>query len=173
MSRHINIYKCRRTLFKFVSLQDGQATVEAAFLLPILFVVFGLLLQPVVLLYTRGVMNSAAAEGCRLSATATNNADVESFVRRRLGLVPNLSLFHNGGNASWKIECSCGKSDTYTVAISHEATVLPLLGISAGLVAKMQDASTVKQEVNISLPVHAAWYADEDKSASDWIKKWN
>lgn len=51
--------------------ESGQSTVEAAVLLPVLFVVFGLLLQPAILLYNRCIMNAAAAEGCRLVATGS------------------------------------------------------------------------------------------------------
>ena len=49
--------------------ESGQATVEAAFLLPVLFVGLLLLMQPGILLYDRLVMQAAASEGCRLLAT--------------------------------------------------------------------------------------------------------
>ncbi len=45
--------------------EDGQATVEAAFALPVLFLLVLLLVQPGIVLYDRMVMASAAAEGCR------------------------------------------------------------------------------------------------------------
>ncbi len=51
--------------------EAGQATVEAAFLVPVLFIVLLLLLQPGILLYDRIVMQGAAAQGCRLLATST------------------------------------------------------------------------------------------------------
>ena len=51
--------------------ESGQATVEAAFLLPVLFVGLLLLMQPGILLYDRLVMQAAASEGCRLLATKT------------------------------------------------------------------------------------------------------
>ena len=44
--------------------ESGQATVEAAFLLPVLFVGLLLLMQPGILLYDRLVMQAAASEGC-------------------------------------------------------------------------------------------------------------
>ena len=47
----------------------GQATVEAAFALPIALVLVILLVQPGILLYDRIVMQQAAAETCRLLAT--------------------------------------------------------------------------------------------------------
>ena len=42
--------------------ESGQATVEAAFLLPVLFVGLLLLMQPGILLYDRLVMQAAASE---------------------------------------------------------------------------------------------------------------
>ena len=43
--------------------EGGQATVEAAVLIPVLFTVLLLLIQPGIILYDRMVMNYAAAEG--------------------------------------------------------------------------------------------------------------
>ena len=40
---------------------SGQATVEAAFLIPVIFVAMMVLLQPGIILYDRMVMNHAAA----------------------------------------------------------------------------------------------------------------
>lgn len=53
--------------------ESGQATLEAAFLLPVLLVVFGVFLQPMLLLYDRCVMQTAAAETCRMLATSTQD----------------------------------------------------------------------------------------------------
>ena len=47
----------------------GQTTVEAAFGLPIVFLLVLLLAQPGIVLYDRMVMASAASEACRLLAT--------------------------------------------------------------------------------------------------------
>ena len=79
--------------------ESGQATVEAAFLLPVLFVGLLLLMQPGILLYDRLVMQAAASEGCRLLATKTAAAgdmaeSCEAFVRHRLGAIPPVSCFH-------------------------------------------------------------------------------
>ena len=54
--------------------ESGQATVEAAFLIPVLLVALLLLMQPGILLYDRLVMNAAASEACRLLATKTDAA---------------------------------------------------------------------------------------------------
>ena len=49
--------------------ERGQATVEAAFGIPIVFLLVLLLAQPGIVLYDRMVMASAASEACRLLAT--------------------------------------------------------------------------------------------------------
>ena len=53
----------------------AQSTVEAAFLLPTFLTLILLALQPVCLLYTRAVMESAAAETARLMTTTTAEDD--------------------------------------------------------------------------------------------------
>ena len=83
-------WRARRS---FAGRERGQATVEAAVLIPVLFTALLLLLQPGILLYDRMVMQGAAAEGCRLLATKTAaqgdmDGSCEAFVRHRLGAVP-------------------------------------------------------------------------------------
>lgn len=88
----------------------AQSTVEAAFLLPTFLTLILLALQPVCLLYTRAVMESAAAETARLMITTTaEDDDLKEFTRRRLAAVPNVSIFHAGGPLSWDIELSPGR----------------------------------------------------------------
>lgn len=84
--------------------ERGQASVEAVFLLPVLLVVIGLMLEPSILFYNRCVMCNAAAEGCRM--LETNSSDEQSakaFVARRLRAVPNVDVFHCGGS-KWNVE---------------------------------------------------------------------
>ena len=86
--------------------EEGQATVEAAVLVPTVMVVLALLLQPAMLLYTRSVMSGAAAEGARLATTATYDevaSLVDSYVRRRLRAVPDVACFHDGGADAWDV----------------------------------------------------------------------
>ena len=51
--------------------ERAQATIEAAFAIPLLGVLLLMLLQPGIVLYDKIVMEHAAAEGCRLLATTT------------------------------------------------------------------------------------------------------
>lgn len=67
-------------------------------MLPTFLALILLALQPVCLLYTRAVMESAAAETARLMTTTTaEDDDLKEFARRRLAAVPNVSIFHAGG----------------------------------------------------------------------------
>ena len=67
-------------------------------MLPTFLTLILLALQPVCLLYTRAVMESAAAETARLMTTTTaEDDDLKEFTRRRLAAVPNVSIFHAGG----------------------------------------------------------------------------
>ena len=74
-------------------------------MLPTFLTLILLALQPVCLLYTRAVMESAAAETARLMTTTTaEDDDLKEFTRRRLAAVPSVSIFHAGGPLSWDIE---------------------------------------------------------------------
>ena len=77
--------------------EEGQASVEVAVLIPVLFLVVALLVQPACLLYTRAVMSGAAAQGARLAASNPSSDEAVAFVRRRLKAVPEVSVFHAGG----------------------------------------------------------------------------
>lgn len=77
--------------------ERGQATVEAAFLIPVLFTVLLLSVQPGMVLYDRIVMQAAASDACRLAAVKTDavgdsSQAVEAFVRHRLGAIPPVPL---------------------------------------------------------------------------------
>lgn len=153
--------------------ESGQATVEAAVLLPVLFLVLGIFLQPAVLLYDKAVMHAAAAEGCRLVATATSrDVAVEEYVRRKLGAVPALDAFHVGGRRSWQVSWA-GPDETGEVSVEVEgrARPLPLLGVAAGLAGSMADDGTVRLRVEEHGSSRPAW-AQAAGAPEDWIGGW-
>ena len=147
----------------------GQASVEAAFLLPILLILFGLLLQPVILLYNKTVMNAAAAEACRAAGTIEKQADLDAFIKRRLGSIPKLSIFHDG---SWNLEYKLNSEDRNYIAIKHKVQTLPLLGISAGLLAKKVSSNQIEQEVCVYTQIQPTWLSKSEKSLQDWVNSW-
>ena len=113
----------------------GQGTVEAAVAIPVVFLLLLLLLQPGIILYDRLVMGNAAAEGCRLLATANGDmrGSCEAFIRHRLAAVPQHDCFHvHRGDCSWYIEFEGDEaSQVVTVRIGNELRPLPLFVFSA------------------------------------------
>ena len=110
----------------------GQATVEAVLLLPVLLTLILLLAQPVIALYTRSVMSASAHEACRLITTAPAGARpdaFEGFVRRRLGSIPPIPLFHEHDPCSYVIRfIGDESSDAVTVRIENTMRPVPLIG---------------------------------------------
>ena len=60
----------------------GQSTIEAAFLIPVIFVCLLVLIQPAILLVNKLVMEAAAYEGCRYALTCVETGRSEE---RRVG----------------------------------------------------------------------------------------
>ncbi len=165
----------RRALRRLVAEERGQATVEAALLLPVLLLCMTLLVQPACLLYTRCVMQQAAAEGCRVLTTAPDTAGVadqtyRAFVLRRLGAVPDIDIFHVGGDAGWRISFS-GPSDGYEVGVSIETSVkpLPLFGTVASLFLEGDGEGGVLLKVDVSATLRPSWL---EGSYGVWSSIW-
>ena len=115
--------------------RSGQASVEAAILLPAVMALLVLLLQPACLLYTRTVMRAAAASTVRAAMSApagggTDDAYV-AYALRRLAAVPQLDIFHIGGTAGWDVELGRGQGSA-SCDISTRVRPLPLLGMALG-----------------------------------------
>ncbi|MCI6274781.1 MAG: pilus assembly protein [Coriobacteriaceae bacterium] len=150
--------------------EAGQATVEAAVLLPVVMVVLALLLQPAMLLYTRAVMSGAVAEGARLAATASHG-EVESlvggYVRRRLKAVPNVACFHEGGSEAWDVAVE-QDGGRVRVVVRGRARPLPLVGVTAGLVGQM-DGGSVLLSAMVERDMRAEWVEGD---YDDWIAAW-
>lgn len=154
--------------------REGQASVEAALLLPVTMAILALLIQPACLLYTRGVMESSAAEGVRALATATGSGGTttdacELFVRRRLEAVPELSCFHAGGSNDWQVSCEGSEgSGSCSVSIEGHARPLPLLGLFAGALGAADEAGIVL-EVEVREDVRPEWLTG---GYGEWIGMW-
>lgn len=154
----------------FCSEDSGQASVEAALLLPVLMVCLALLVQPMCLLYTRCVMQSAAAEGCRLLATATGDTDdaaCEQYVHRRLSAVPQVDVFLAG---DWQVELQGNaESDEVGVQIVGHARPLPLVGVVAALLGPVDQAGNVELKVSVTRCARPGWV---EGGYSDWTSIW-
>lgn len=160
----------------------GQATVEAAFALPVLMLLILILLQPGILLYDRIVMTNAASEGCRVLMTVSDETDtsVENFVRRRLSAVPQTDIFHvhsSGAGCSWEIKATGNeKSSEVMVEISTKVKLLPLIGSAVGLFGGTDEAGNITLSVSSSMASQPNWVETQelgnypDKWPGAWLK---
>lgn len=154
------------------SSERGQATVEAAFLLPVLLAVLGALLQPSILLYDRCAMQAAAAETCRVVATGTaGDTAVRAFALRRLGAIPDIAAFHEDGRDSWEVSWEGTGSGEATVRIVNRARPLPLFGVLAGLRGRVDADGAIVQEVEARSSPVPQW-ARGSGSPDEWIGAW-
>lgn len=159
----------------------GQSTVEAAFLVPVLFILLLLLLQPGVVLYDRMVMNGAAAEGCRLLATRTDaaGADMEAYrgsVLRRLGSVPQEEHFHvhDGGGCSWEILLDGDESaGEVSVTIRNKLEPLPIVDEAATLLGMVDERGHLTVEVSASAPAQPQWVVESEAGLNPgaWVEE--
>ena len=158
----------------------GQATVEAAFLIPVVFLLLLMIVQPGILLYDRIVMGAAASETCRLLATSAPDtvASCEAFARNRLAGVPPVAIFHvHEGDAacSWRIELAGDESsDEVRVGIETAVRPLPLLDVGASLLGLLDAAGNLRVSVECAQPTQPQW-ARETAAGADprgWAGAW-
>lgn len=146
----------------------GQASVEAAVLIPALLVVVALLVQPACLLYTRAVMLGAAAQSARLAATDPSADEVVAFARRRLKAVPEVGVFHTGGEGDWGVSVSGEGTGKAKVEVVGHARPLPLMAAISGALLGA-DGSGVMLKVSVEVDSHASWV---NGSYGGWIGVW-
>lgn len=150
----------------------GQATVEAALLLPSLLVVLAVLLEPACVLYTRSVMASTAAELCRLLVTRRGDVtddEVKAFALRRLRAVPECVPFHGGGEGDWAIEASSGAaSPKAEVTIRGHVPLLPLFSL-VGQAFGVVGEEGLELSVSASEDLRPSWL---EGGYGDWVSIW-
>lgn len=161
--------------------ERGQGTVEAAVVVPVLFLLMLLLLQPGIILYDRLVMGNAAAEGCRLLATSTDalgsmQGSCEAFIRHRLAAIPQHDCFHvHGGGCSWTIETSGDEtSGTVTVRVGNELRPLPLFDAGSRLLglANARGNLVIEESVTMATQPDWVWSSPSGSVPADWIGSW-
>lgn len=159
----------------------GQAVVEGAFAIPVIFLLLLLLLQPGILLYDRLVMSAAAAEGCRMLVTGSSaygaGADAyEAAIRRHLGAIPQQENFHcHQGGCSWQIELSGDEgSAEVQVRITGRVKLLPLLDMGGTLLGMGDGAGTIELAVESRAPTQNDWVAASELGLSPaaWVGEW-
>lgn len=159
----------------------GQATLEAAFLIPILLICLLLVIQPGILLYDRMVMESAAAQGCRILATRTSsqqaeNAHYENFVRHRLGCIPEHESFHlHDPVCSWEIELNGSESSpSVSVTITNKLHLLPLFDFGAQVAGLLDESGAFPLSVTVEMPTQPRWVGNQELGLSPrgWVEQW-
>jgi hypothetical protein len=141
-------------------------------LLPIVMFCTAFLLQPACLLYTRAIMHGTAAETARAAATATSDAKeswYEAYALRRLAAVPDVAVFHAGGEDDWEVEVSGLGEDEVSVRIRGHARPLPLLGVLARAFGE-SDADGMVLEAEVSERVRPSWLTG---SYGSWVDVWD
>ena len=163
----------------FVRDETGQGTLEAALVLPILFGLMLLLIQPGIILYDRTIMNNAAAEGCRVLATQTGvlgdaAASSEAFVRHRLAAIPAQENFHvHNPTCSWEITFEGDERSSWVgVTIRHQVKPLPLIALGAGLLGATDDQGNITLEVTQRMQTQPEWAFARETAPSDWAGAW-
>lgn len=156
----------------------GQASVEAAFLLPLFCLLVLMLCQPAILLYDRMVMESAAAEGCRLLATRTDTGagdhaqeKYEGYVRRRLGAIPPVECFHlHEGSCSYAIALSGDENASeVSVSIENRVRLLPVIGLGARMLGLCDEGRVYTQHVELRAPARPGWTTG---APGEWRDRW-
>jgi hypothetical protein len=157
----------------------GQGTVEAAFLLPVLMLLFLMLLQPGIVLYDRIIMTNAAAEACRVLTTAQGDTQVVAdYAKRRLGSIPPLPLFHvHEADCSWVITCEGGgASDVARVTIVNEVKPVPLLDMAGALMGLLNEKGHLEIKVSVEVPTRASWAQESlqgktpEEAGGEWLE---
>lgn len=152
----------------------GQATVEAAFLIPVILLLMALLVQPVIVLFDRAVMEAAASEGVRVLETLSPGDERAACaaVERRLSAVPDIGVFHEG---PWLVEIVGGEGQTNAcVSVEHEIRPLPFMGIGMELLGMTNDRGLIEQEVSKDAKVTEDWVAESrfGSDAEAWLRRW-
>lgn len=159
------IHKTKR----FLKDSSGQASVEAALLIPVLLALCLLLLQPVCLLYTRQIMEATAAQAVRIGVTAADEDDIQTYCLRKLKAVPNLDIFHVKAQDDWEIAYTKDEElGTVEISIKGHATPIPLLSLLTTQVLNSDDKGLIL-EVNVCEEIYPNW-AEGDYEL--WCDSW-
>lgn len=156
----------------------GQATVEAAFLVPLLLIGLMMLIQPGIILYDRMVMGSAASEGCRLLVTmsATDGIDrYEEAVKRALASVPQQDNFHMHNPCSWEVVLEGGVGSRATVTIRNKVRPLPLFDWGAAALGILDSDGLMSIEVKSETSGWPDWVSGSSGGLTPrgWIDSWD
>ena len=151
-----------RTLFRS---DQAQASIESAFILPLVFICMGLALQPLLYMYSKSLCTEAVEEGARYAISVENDTYVERYVRRRLDAIPSIGILHKDGDGDWNIEI-VRQSNSVAISLTGHMQELPILGLAAHLYLP-HDAEGLLIEAKAQAVSHPSW---REGSYEDWVE---
>lgn len=156
--------------------RKGQGTVEAALVIPIVFILVLLLIQPAIVLYDRIIMTNAAAEGCRLNATlAAGNQGCKEFIHNRLASIPPHALFHvHEPECSWDVAVTGDETTEISkVVIANKVRPLPLFGSVLGVMGLIDRSGLLTIEVSCEAQNQPSWVTESvSGDPNAWVREW-
>lgn len=154
----------------------GQATVEAAILVPVVFLLLVLLCQPAILLYDRMVMSAAAGQAVRMLSTRASDAPdggFERVIESQLAAIPRSDVFHTGGG-SWRIDLEGNEASREVhVAIENRVRPLPLVGLLAGAAGLADGDGLLRITVEATGRTQPDWVLAQGTSPAEWTGQWD
>lgn len=166
---------------KFLKLKNnsGQATIEAAVMIPVIFLLLLLLIQPGILLYDKMIMISAASECTRVLSTCSeeNKTQIcDSFLRRRLSAIPQQDNFHvHSSDCSYKFDFIGNQSsDTVEVKVRNEVKPIPLIGFLSGILGILNSNDNFELNVSANCKTRPEWCQNSPlgSNVERWVGGW-
>lgn len=157
----------------------AQATVEAAIMIPVIFLLILLLIQPGIILYDLTVMNSAAAETCRVLSTS-NDENIskicEPFARKRLSAIPQQENFHlhnNGCSYEFNFDGN-QNSEVVSVSIKNQLQPLPLIAFLSDVMGLLNSNGCFEIEAQSQQTVRPSWVKNSSAGGNPdyWVGAW-
>lgn len=156
-------------IYKTLSSEIAQASVEAAFILPVALLLCGMVIQVGIYGFTRSVMMRTCAETVRVAAFDFdgNTQDCCEFAKRRLAAIPNLALFHTPPADDWDIQIHVTNRSA-KVSITGHFQPIPVIGMLVEAFGEKDDKGCViKAEVEGN--TQPSWV---EGSYDGWQKIW-
>lgn len=154
--------------------ESGQMTIEAAFLVPVLFMLTIVMVQPAIILYDKMAMEGAAGQGLRMLAVRTSDQPETTYVdaiERQLEVVPDISIFREG---DWDVTVS-GSETTGIVSVTIATCLepLPLMGMPMMLMGMLDSEGMIRIEVEASSATQPDWAVEQGLSPETWTTQWD
>ena len=112
-------------------------------------------------------MDGACAEGLRVATTSSDTELIESYIKRRLKAIPEIPLFHKGGDEDWNISID-KKENNVLIEITGHVAAMPPIGWCLFLAGQTDNQGIVLHS-SLSASTYPDWI---EGSYADWIAFW-